>query len=210
MRHGTLMPKWRQRPSSTMLSAFTLPSALYPAMWGVAIHALSMSRRLMQGSFSHVSITTSLTLLYIRASCRASLSTTAPRLVFIITGRRPRRSKKPSPARWYVGWGPSFVSGTWNVITSHCRSISSIVTNCPSSPRSCRGGSHTSTRIPYSSATSFTFDPTCPQPTMPIVELSRAMPFCLFSSRSTERTYCATEAALHPGQLIHSMPARRM
>ena len=64
--------------------------------------------------------------------------------------------------------------------------------------------------MPRPRAAAATLVPTCPQPTIPNVMPPRAAPSLYLISSSTDRTYCATDEALHPGQLIHSIPARRM
>ena len=72
---------------------------------------------------------------------------------------------------------------------------------------SSRGWSFNRTRIPKSFATFATLLPTFPTPMIPIVSPSSFLFLIDFHTRSEACTYCATEAKLHPGALVHSMPA---
>ena len=72
---------------------------------------------------------------------------------------------------------------------------------------SSRGRSFNRTRIPKPFATFATLLPTFPTPMIPIVSLSSFLFFIAFHTSSEACTYCATEAELHPGALVHSMPA---
>ena len=181
----------------------------------------------MRGSFSQVSMTAARRRPAWRASRRAPVATTSPRLVLKSTAVGFSRASRAASARWKVGWGSgAWVSGVWKVSTSARRATSSTGRK-PSLPsRSARGGSQR--RIspkPRRRAIASTACPTWPTPTMPSVRPAKTagsksaagavaarsgppdqQPWTA-SWSSEASTYCATLRALQPGQLVQPMPA---
>ena len=72
---------------------------------------------------------------------------------------------------------------------------------------SSRGKSFSKTHMPKSRATLATLLPTFPTPMIPIVSSFNFLFLQDFHTRSDDCIYWATEAELHPGAFVHSMPA---
>ena len=177
-------------------------------MWGVPKKTACNNSRSISGSCSQVSIIASLICPVFKALNSAGVSMTSPRQVFIITGRRCKEAKNEASAKWKVLYIPVRYKGVWKVIISHLR-IKVCKSVKPCSPLSSRGGSFSNTFIPKASAIRRMRLPTWPTPTMPIHVSSGFIPRRRLSSRSAACTYCSTPPALHPGQLLHAIPASR-
>ena len=176
-------------------------------MWGVPINTLSSNSRLISGSCSHTSMMASKMIRLSRAFKRALVSMTSPREVLMITGFRLSDWKKFSSARWKVLYFPSLYKGTWKVMISHSSAILLSEANCSVPSFSSRGKSFSKTRMPKSRATLATLLPTFPTPMIPIVSSFNFLFLQDFHTRSDDCIYWATEAELHPGAFVHSIPA---
>ena len=178
-------------------------------MWGVPIITFSSSSRSISGSCSHTSMTASDRMPDRRASSSASVSMTSPREVFMITAPFFSEWKKCLSAKWYVLYFPSLYKGTWKVIISHFSAMLFKEANIVLSSLSSLGRSFSITCIPNFRATSATLLPTFPTPTIPMVIWFNFIPRGCCKINSVDWIYCATEAELHPGALVHVMPASR-
>jgi len=176
-------------------------------MWGVPINTFSNNSRLISGSCSHTSMMASEMVRLSKAFKRASVSMTSPREVLMITGLCLSDRKKLSSARWKVLYFPSLYKGTWKVMISHSSAILFSETNCSVPSFSSRGKSFSKTRIPKFRATLATLLPTFPTPMIPIVSSFNFLFLQDFHTRSDDCIYWATEAELHPGAFVHSIPA---
>jgi hypothetical protein len=91
---------------------------------------------------------------------------------------------------------------------SHSFAILSKEEKFPFPSFSSRGKSFNRTRMPKFCATLATLLPTLPTPIIPIASSSSLLFLTDFHTRSDDCIYWATEAELHPGAFVHSMPAR--
>ena len=90
---------------------------------------------------------------------------------------------------------------------SHSSAIFSSEENRSAPSFSSRGKSFNKTRMPKSWATLATLLPTFPTPMIPIVSSFSLLFLTDFHTRSDDCIYWATEAELHPGAFVHSIPA---